>query len=193
MRASPVIHEASFRLLGPPASKLPRTHVQKDAVLQTINLKPAGNTVAVTTLSDNPFEGGRMVSVRTQQSGGMARPDQSQVSRTLLHAYLPGLGAESAPVVATTAAKPAGALDFLATAGAAATDLYAQQQAIKLAEAQAKIAQANAAAAQWANPMNAMKQHSSLTLPLLIIGGGALVTAGVIWLSRRKGGSRRRR
>lgn len=191
MRATPVIHDADFRLLGPKASRLPRTHVQKDAVLQTINLKPAGNTVAVTTLSDNPFEGGRAVSVRTQQSGGMAGPDDSQVSRSLLHSYLPGLGAESAPVVATPAAKPAGALDILATAGSVATDLYAQRQAIELAKQQAEIARQQAIAAQWANPVNAMAQRSSITIPLLIIAGGALLTGAAIFFSR-KGGRRRR-
>lgn len=191
MRAQPVIHEASFRLMGPPATRLPRSHVQKDAVLQTVNLKPMGNTVAVTTLADNPFAGGRAISVRTQQSGGMARADETQVSRTLLHSYLPGLGAESAPVVATPAAKPAGALDILATAGSVATDLYAQQQAIKLAEQQAKIAQSQALIAQYSNPMNAMAQRSSITIPLLIVAGGALLTAGAIFFSRR-GGKRRR-
>lgn len=191
MRASPVIHEADFRLVGPPTTRLPRSHVKKDAVLQTVNLKPAGNTVTVTTLSDNPFEGGRAVSVRTQQSGGMAQADQSQVSRTLLHSYLPGLGAESAPVVATPAAKPAGALDILATAGSVATDLYAQRQAIELAKQQAEIARQQALAAQWSNPGAAMMQRSSITLPLLIIAGGALLTAGAIFLSR-KGGRRRR-
>lgn len=192
MRATPVIHEADFRLLGPPATKLPRTHVQKDAVLQTISLKPAGNTVAVTTLSENPFEGGRSISVRTQQSGGMARPDQSQVSRTLLHSYMPGLGDAAVPVVATPAAKPAGALDFLATAAGTAASVYQQQQALQLAQTNAKIAASNALAAQYANPLLAMQQRSSITIPLLIVAGGALLTAGAIWLSRKGKKSRRR-
>jgi hypothetical protein len=192
MRATPVIHEADFRLLTPQVSKVPRTHVQKDAVLQTVSLKPQGNTVSVTTLSDNPFEGGRPISVRTQQSGGMARPDQSQMSRSLLHSYMPGLGADSVPAVQASAAKPAGALDFLATAAGTAASVYQQQQAIKLAEAQAKIAQQNAIAAQWSNPLNAMQQRSSITVPLLIVAGGALLTAGAIWLSRRGKKSRRR-
>lgn len=192
MRASPVIHEADFRLMGPPTARLPRPHVQKDTVLQTISLKPAGNTVSITTLAENPFDGGRAVSVRTQQSGGMAHADDSQVSRTLLHAYLPGLGAEAAPVVSTPATKPPGVLDILATAGGAATNIYTQQQAIKLAEQQAKIAQAEALRAQYSNPMAAMQQRSSITIPLLIVGGGALLTAAAIYFSRR-GGSRRRR
>lgn len=193
MRASPVIHEADFRLMGPPTARLPRPYVQKDAVLQTISLKPAGNTVAITTLAENPFDGGRAISVRTQQSGGMAHADGSQVSRTLLHAYLPGLGADAAPVVATPASKPAGALDFLGTATGAAKQLYEQEQAIKLAEQQAKIAQSQALIAQYSNPMVAMGQRKSITIPLLIVGGGALLTAAAIFFSRRKGGSKRRR
>ncbi len=192
MRATPVIHEADFRLVGPPATRLPRPQVQKDAVLQTVSLKPMGNTVAVTTLADNPFAGGRPVSVRTQQSGGMASPDRSQMSSTLLHAYLPGLGDESAPVVATPAAKPAGALDFLATAAGTAASVYQQQQAIKLAQAQADLAKQQAIAAQWSNPLLAMQQRSSITIPLLIVAGAALFTGGAIWLSRKGKKSRRR-
>ena len=192
MRATPIIHEADFRLLTPQVSKLPRTHVRKDAVLQTVNLRPAGNTVTLTTLADNPFAGGRPISVRTQQSGGMAMPDESQKSRGLLHSYMPGLGADAVPAVQTSAAKPAGAMDFLATAAGTAAQFYQQQQAIKLAEAQAKIAQQNAIAAQWANPLNAMRQRSNITMPLLIVAGGALLTAGAIWFSRRGKKSRRR-
>lgn len=192
MRAIPAIHEADFRLTGPPVSRLPTTNVQKDAVLQTINLKPAGNTVTITTLADNPFEGGRAVSVRTQQSGGMARAAGSQVSRTLLHAYLPGLGADAVPVVATPAAKPAGALDFLATAAGTAASVYQQQQQLKLTQAQVDLAKQQALIAQWSNPLTAMGQRSSITIPLLIVAGGALLTAGAIFLSR-KGKSKRGR
>jgi len=194
MRAQPVIHEADFRLKGPPITRLPRTHVQKATVLQTVNLKPFGNTVSVTTLADNPFAGGRAVSVRTQASGGMARPDESQMSRRLLHSYLPGLGADAPTVVATSPQKPAGVLDILATAGGAGLNIYQQQQDIKLAQQQAEIERQKALQAQWANPMTAMAQRSSITIPLLIVAGGALLTAGAIFFSRKgkkKGRGRR--
>lgn len=185
MRAMPVIHEADFRLKGPPVTRMPRSHVTKATVLQTVSLKPMGNTVSVTTLAENPFAGGRAVSVRTQASGGMASPDSSQMSRRLLHSYLPGLGAEPGTVVAATPAKPAGVLDFLSTAAGGAASMYQQQQNIKLAQAQADVERQRALAAQWSNPMTAMATRSSITIPLLIVAAGALVTAGAIFLTRR--------
>jgi hypothetical protein len=191
MRALPVIHEADFKLTGPPVSRLPRSHVQKATVLQTVNLKPMGNTVSVTTLADNPFAGGRPVSVRTQASGGMANPDPSQMSRRLLHSHLPGLGADSPTIVATSPQKPAGTLDFLSTAAGAAATMYQQQQNIKLAQVQADVERQRALQAQWTNPMAAMGARSSITVPLLIVAGGALLTIGVIFLSRKGKGRRR--
>lgn len=193
MRATPVIHEADFTLTGPRNTRLPRPQVQKATVLQTVNLKPMGNTVSVTTLADNPFAGGRPVSVRTQASGGMARPDESQMSRRLLHSYLPGLGADAPTVVAAPQQKPAGVLDILATAGGAGLNVYQQQQDIKLAQAQAEIERQRALQAQWSNPTAAMKTRSNITVPLLIVGGGALLTAAAIFFTRKgKGKSRRR-
>ena len=185
MRAMPVIHEASFRLNGPPVTRMPRSHVTKATVLQTVSLKPMGNTVSVTTLAENPFAGGRAVSVRTQASGGMASPDSSQMSSHLLHSYLPGIGAEPGTVVAATPEKPAGVLDFLSTAAGGAASMYQQQQNIKLAQAQAEVERQRALQAQWSNPMTAMATRSSITIPLLIVAGGALLTAGAIFFTRR--------
>lgn len=187
MKSFPVSHFNDSRLReAVPTRRLPRPQVTAATVLQTVNLRPAGNTVTITTLADNPFDDSRPVSVRTQQSGGMARPEGSQVSSSLLHAYLPGLGAEPGTVVTAPATKPPGTLDFLATAAGSAAAMYQQQQAIKLAQAQGEIERARAQAAQWQNPLMAMKQRSSITMPLLIVAGGALLAAGAIFLARRK-------
>lgn len=78
------------------ANALPIPQVQKAMVRQAINLRPAGNTVTVTTLADNPFESLAGVSVVTQASGGMARPDRTQQSKGLLC----GLGATDAEIQA---------------------------------------------------------------------------------------------
>jgi LPXTG-motif cell wall-anchored protein len=188
MKSFPVSHFNDARLReAVPTRRLPRPQVTAATVLQTVNLRPAGNTVTITTLADNPFDDSRPVSVRTQQSGGMARPEGNQMSRSLLHAYLPGLGAEPGTVVSAPATQPPGAMDFLATAAGSAAAMYQQQQAIKLAQAQAAVeqARAQAVAAQWQNPLMAMKQRSSITVPLLIVAGGALLAAGAIFLARR--------
>jgi hypothetical protein len=75
---------------------LPVPQVQKAFVRQQVNLRPAGNTVTITTLADNPFESLAGISVVTQASGGMAKPDRMQQSKGLLC----GLGATDAEIQA---------------------------------------------------------------------------------------------
>ncbi len=179
-----------------PVVRLPTPVVQQAVVQQPVNLKPYGNTVAVTTLADNPFEGNRRVSVVTQASGGMTKPDLRQQSRRLMHDMLPGLGDGPTTVVAAPPAKPAGAMDFLSTALNTGTQLYAAQQAQQVAAAQARAAQAQAAAdiasaqnaAAWgalSRPGANMAAHKGITVPLLIVGGAALAIAGFFYF--RKG------
>lgn len=72
--------------------RMPRAQVQTMMVRQPVSLKPMGNTVAMTVPAEMPFVG-RNITVQTQVSGGMARPDRSQMSRRLRGTFS-GLGAE---------------------------------------------------------------------------------------------------
>ncbi len=188
MRALPLRAASASPMRFTRASRLPTPQVQKALVRQVVNLRPQGNTITVTTREQNPFSVSRPISVQTQLSGGMARPDPQMQSRALLHEYIPGLGADTAP--AATPIKQPGALDFLTTAAGTAADLYAQRQTTMAAQAQANaaIAQARSDAlrAQLSNPFAAMQQRSSITIPLLIVAGGAALVAGVLILRKRK-------
>ena len=187
MRALPLRAANASPMRYTRANRLPTPQVQKALVRQVVNLRPQGNTITVTTREQNPFAASRPISVVTQASGGMARPDPQQQSRRLLHEYIPGLGAD---VPAAVPVKQPGALDFLTTAAGTAADLYAQRQQTMAAQAQANaaIAQARSDAlrAQLANPFTAMQQRSSITIPLLIVAGGAALVAGVLILRKRK-------
>lgn len=183
MRALPMQHTTDSRLSRPTITKLPGGVVSKAIVRQTIDLKPYGNTVTVRTLADNPFEDRRPVVVVTQASGGMAKADPTQKSNRLVHAYLPGLGDAAVPATMATPAKPAGAIDFLATAANSAQQMYLAQQANQQA-------QANAASQSALARMAANMGASSLTTPLLIIGGGALAVGAFLYLRKKKKGRR---
>ena len=187
----------SVRIPTTPVTRLPTPVVQQAVVQQPINLKPMGNTVAVTTLADNPFEGGRSFTVVTQASGGMTRPDARQKSRSIMHAMMPGLGDGPTATVNAPPAKPAGALDFLSSALNTGTQLYAQRQDAQIAAAQARAAQASAAAAEaqarsnaillsLSSPGKNMLAHKSITIPLLIVGGGALAVAAFLYLRKKR-------
>ena len=176
--------------------RLPTPQVSKAIVQQPVNLRPAGNTVAVTTLADNPFEGPKRVTVVTQASGGMAKPDRMMQSRRLMHTHLADLGEGPTPV--GVPAQPAGALDFISSSINTAASLVSARQQAQIAAANAAAAQAQAQAAQaqsagaafWAgmqNPGAAMAKRSSITVPLLVVAGLASVGALVLFLRRKKG------
>jgi len=173
MRSSPIRRVSN--------SALPTPVVSQAIVRQPVNLKPRGNTVEVTTLSDNPFEGRQTYTVYTQQSGGMAKPDPQQQSRGLRHGWMPGLGDE-APAAA---AQPAGVLDFLSTAANTAVNLATAKDQARIAQAKAALAQAQAFAA--GNRSAPAPAKSSLTIPLII--GGVAVVGLIGFLMLRKRGA----
>lgn len=175
MRSSPIRRVSN--------SALPTPVVSQAIVRQPVNLKPRGNTVEVTTLSDNPFEGKQTYTVYTQQSGGMAKPDPQQQSRSLRHGWMPGLG-EDPPAAG---AQPAGVLDFLSTAANTAVNLATAKDQARIAQAKAALAQAQAMAAAGNRSAVPAPARSSLTIPLII--GGVAVVGLVGFLLLRKRGS----
>jgi hypothetical protein len=58
-----------------------RPVVQSRYRAESVDLQPGGATIVVTTPSENPFEMTKDIEVVTQESGGMAGPDQRQTSR----------------------------------------------------------------------------------------------------------------
>lgn len=166
------------------AGSLPRARVQKDYVHQVVDLKPRGNTITVTTLAENPFASRTPISIRTQMSGGMAGADESQKSQRLMHSFMPGFG-DVAPAASPTPT----AIQIFSSAANTAADLYKVQQARLQQEAIARQQQAQAAAAQ-SNMMAVLGRSPGITVPLLIVGAGAIGVA--IWLKMRKPRGRRR-
>jgi hypothetical protein len=64
---------------------LPKPYVDHSYRIEPVDLQPYGNTVSVTSTSDNPFEDDQEAEIFTQQSGGMAGPDPRQVSKRVMH------------------------------------------------------------------------------------------------------------
>jgi hypothetical protein len=64
---------------------LPRPFVDRSYRTEAVDLQPYGNTISVTTGSDNPYERDQPVEIVTQQSGGMAGPDPRQRSKRVMH------------------------------------------------------------------------------------------------------------
>ncbi len=192
-----------------------RPVVQNRYRREAVNLQPYGNTITVETPSDNPFERARTVEIHTQMSGGMAGPDAQQRSRKLsirpstnssmragavpaivLRApahrdFMPGmgdLGVDPAPAAPQTLAQSlTQGVTSLAQAGAG---ILTQQQQAKIAAANAKKSQADAAAAQTQLNLSQMYanmgQHKAISIPLILLGGGALVTALILFLRKKK-------
>lgn len=75
------------------ASRLPTPRVVKTLVAQPINLRPMGNTISMSVPAEMPFLNNTMTVV-TQASGGMAKPDPAMQSQRLRSRFLPisGLG-----------------------------------------------------------------------------------------------------
>lgn len=215
---------------------MPTPQVQKTMVMQPVNLRPLGNTVSMTVPADNPFAGGRRISVHTQVSGGMAQADPTQRSRQIN--MFNGLGGEfeDRAYAAFNSMDPAAANTNRAAYDTSASRTYWEQQvknwdAEKAAKSsaswskagdifttsltaasnitsqltQAKIAAANATAAQANAEIErtrqgafmsrltdvsqygaGMKAHKSITIPLLIIGGGAIAIALFLFLKKKK-------
>lgn len=137
MRATPLLTPRSVNVLPTPV-------VRSAVVNQVVDLKPAGNTIALTTVSDNPFESNRPISVVTQASGGMASAPASMRSNRLAHKFMWGLGETSTQEVAKTSAGQV-FTDTLTAAGNA----FNQYNQTKISEQERLAQEAEARAAEW--------------------------------------------
>lgn len=77
------------------AKRMPRPVVNTMQATVPVDLTPAGNTIALTTTSQNPFTDGARVSVSTQLSGGAAPAPREMQSPAIMHRFLPGLGQDA--------------------------------------------------------------------------------------------------
>jgi hypothetical protein len=192
MRALSIPTSASMSLRRRPAGALAKPVVQTAIIPQRVSLRPMGNTVAVTTLSDNPFEGSQRISVVTQASGGMAKAPAGMVSKRLYsNMVLGGLGDNATP---TPASSP-GFMDIFAGAVSAAGNVFVTKQQADLASQQAAAAQAQAQIAaeqtKQAGIMASLKSgvsnmadNKGIVVPLAIAAAAAIGV--VIFLKMRK-------
>lgn len=141
-------------------NRMPTPVVRSNVVSQRVDLKPAGNSVAVTALADNPFEGNQAACVVTQASGGAFPCPQSMASkRVATTGFLPGvagLGTEFMPGMAGLGEddkeeedKPGfwdTTTDFLREGYGMFTDTQIAEQQRRAAEAEARAAESRAAA-----------------------------------------------
>lgn len=190
-------------LVARPTKRMPTPVVERAVVQQTIDLKPAGNTVAVTTSADNPFAGDREVVIVTQASTGMAPPPVSMQSTHLQHRMLPGMGGLSADVVDPMKGPPGPWRDPAAPASSApastpkkeegsssgaffqgAANLIGQGASFLTSREQSKAAEAQAKAAGYASAAEMAKAQAlaaGANKTMLIVGiVGALGVAGLI-------------
>jgi hypothetical protein len=176
---------------------LPTPTVRSMVVRQAVDLRPAGNTIAIRTVSDNPFEDSRSVSVVTQASGGMSSAPASMTSKGILHSMLPGLGETATAEVTKDQGAVNQALTFLTSATEDVTGAIAQRYGARAAAAEAQARQAEAQASQARSQadlaMAKMRQGVMATsadiggvkvnIPLILLGVGLL--GGAYFLSKR--------
>lgn len=138
---------------------LPTPQVKSAVVRQVVDLKPAGATIAIRTVADNPFESSKPVSIVTQASGGMSPAPQSMQSRRIMHSMMPGIGSDVTSTKSVNqASSPTGfqavasttlpILDFAAQTYQQ-MDPRAREAATRQEEARARIAEAEASQARW--------------------------------------------
>lgn len=208
--------------------------VVKTFVNQPVHLRPQGNTIALSVPAEMPFLT-RNLTVVTQASGGMAKPDARNTSKRIRWGGQAGLGGEledkayslfnqydkdaasmdrstfdansakrsywegeakkSMPAQGPSAWSKAG--DIFATTANTGLNVFSQINAAKIAASNAAAAQAQAdiaktaSAAGWARATDVsqygagMAARKSITVPLLIIGGGALAVALFLFLRKK--------
>ena len=152
--------------------KLPTPKVQTAHVQQPVDLKPAGNTVALTTSADNPFTAGAPIQVHTQASGGGYPAPQSMQSRAIMHSYIPGMGEnnnaanQGLPAVSSQPGIPS----QLITAGQDILSVFRSREEAKAAAAQAEAEAARAQAA--GDQARAVEARGRADAILAAIGAG---------------------
>jgi hypothetical protein len=82
MAVIPIAHQV--------ARPMSKPVVQTAVTPHPVDLRPAGNTVALTAPSDNPFDQNRPITVKTQASGGGSVAPNG--SRSLMTKHIPGVG-----------------------------------------------------------------------------------------------------
>jgi hypothetical protein len=237
----PIQSNAVTQVSRNPARTLPRPQVQRTLVTQPVNLRPLGNTVSMTVPAEMPFLS-RNVTVVTQASGGMAKPDPRMTTRPQ---FLPmnGLGADvsadeitawyraydaegaagkaitpekevywrgvisqdkdkkAAASSASTSAAINKGLDIFTTTLTAGANVASDMQKAKIAAANAQALKAQTEIerirsqsfsqdlmSRFTDPAKAaeaMGQRKGITIPLLIIGGGALAVALFLFLKKK--------
>lgn len=177
--------------------RLPTGRVITNVVQQEVDLRPPGNTIAVTTLADNPFEENAAVEVVTQASSGGYEVPANMRSHHLLHSYLPGLGEgemDAANAVKESANTAPGFLDFLTTAATKTGEVLTAREARKAAEAGVQPTSApTTVLSPSGQPITVIPQRGGgMSTTMLVIGGVALVGLGAFFLMGRKGKRKRR-
>lgn len=181
-----------------PTNKLPTPKVTTLHATQPMDLKPRGNTVAVTAKAENPFTQGRPISVRTQASGGVAKAPAHMQSRRLMHSFIPGIGEDpNAQNQGAPAAEESRSWwEGLISAGEDAASVYAERERRKAAEAEARAEAARArAAGDTARAQEAQARldmllsgKSGVNMPLLLGGLALLGVAGYMMMQNKKAG-----
>ena len=166
--------------------RLPTPVVNTLHAQEPVDLRPMGNTVAVTTTAQNPFTQPAVVTVRTQASGGMAPVPESMASRGLVGRFLPGLGQDpNTTNQGTPATEKTSGWTGLLTAGQSVADVLTAQAQAQTAQAQAAAEQARADAARAGGGPMLVE-----TLPKgLMLGGLALLgVVGFMMMKSKKSG-----
>lgn len=132
-------------------NRLPTPVVRSNVVSQRVDMKPAGNSIAVTALADNPFEGRQDACVVTQASGGAFPCPQSMASkRVSTTGFMPGLGrmGEEGEKGEEKETRPwwETAADVVDSGYGQFTDAQIADQQRRVAEAEARAAEARSAA-----------------------------------------------
>jgi LPXTG-motif cell wall-anchored protein len=183
-------------------ARLPTPVVNTLHAREPVDLKPAGNTVAITTTAQNPFALRQSISVRTQASGGMApTAPQAAQSQSLLTRFIPGIGEDPAntgtPAVQSQAPS-GGVMSAITNIFQTGSSAYASQQAAKaeIAKAEQEKAKAEAegnrtAAIQAQARLDAILATAGKAQPWLLYGGIALLgVAGFLMLRNKRAGRR---
>jgi len=236
----PISRNQSTPIRSVRTAVMPTPKVQKTMVMQPVNLRPMGNTVSMTVPADNPFVGGRRISIHTQVSGGMAQADPIQRSRRAFVPGFSGLGGEfedkaysafnkmdpdaasmnraqyeaspkriywegeqrkwDAEAAAQSSANWSKAGDIFATTLTQGASIATDFNKTKQLALQAQIAEANKRQAEIQQASNAaftgrltdvsqygagMAARKGITIPLLIIGGGALAVALFLFMKKK--------
>jgi len=184
---------------------LPVPAIRTIMTRQSVDFRPAGNTIAVTALADNPFEGVKTTTVVTQASGGMAQaPRSMQSSSFASKQFMPGMGWDISSAISSGTSLvqgAAGGKSALDLATEAAAELAkqtalppAQQNPTVIAETQKVIAAVEQQKSEGIDPST---QPAATVIPApvekkpfytnpLVIGAAAAIGIAVFMFAKSK-------